>query len=68
MEKNDDFTLANEALENILGGANLNGALNFFTFSGANAVQDAQNLQKAQDCGCSCFCNDGCGGGGGAGN
>lgn len=69
MAKIDEFILANEALKRILGGANINGMMKTFSFSGANAVMEADNLsQKELNCGCGCSCNDGAGNGGGAGS
>lgn len=69
MTMTDDFALANEALENILGGSNMNGTVRTFSFMGANAVQEAKQVdQVGLNCACSCFCNDGSGGGGGGGN
>ncbi len=70
MKEIDDFALTNEALHQIRGGGQNANASRHFTFSGANAVEDAKlvSQQTQQNCGCACGCSDGGGAGGGAGS
>ncbi len=62
-----DFT--NEMLEKVLGGANALSNAKVYTFSGAYADQQANEvIRRELNCSCGCFCNDGAGNGGGSGN
>lgn len=73
MKRLDDFKLANEMLEKVLGGFTSTTPERLFTFQGENAVVQASNVgrQTSHVCGCMCNCSGagaGAGGGGGAGH
>lgn len=64
-----DIEFTNEMLEKVLGGANALSNVKVYTFTGAYAEQQAQEvIKQEQTCSCGCFCNDGAGNGGGSGN
>lgn len=67
MNKNENFTLANSLLKDIIGGQGANPRS--FLFSGFNAVSEASQVQSLTlgRCLCSCLCNGGSGGGNGGG-
>lgn len=64
-----DIDFTNEMLEKVFGGANVLSNAKVYTFTGAYAEQQANEVvQQEQNCGCGCFCNGGAGNGGGSGN
>lgn len=69
MKKLDDFKLANEMLEKILGGHTSSTPGRFFSFQGEYAVAQANNVRNKtfHACGCGCGCGGGAGNGSGAG-
>lgn len=63
----NDFKLTNELLHKVLGGNQ--SAPRFYSFSGANAVEQANNVSISDaSCACGCGCSGGAGNGGGSGN
>lgn len=65
MKNMDDFKLSNALLKRIIGGQRT-GTTQYYTFSGENAVVEAQQAAD-YGCGCQCGCSSGAGGGGGSG-
>lgn len=65
----DEITFTKEMLEKVLGGVNVHSNAKVYTFTGAYAEAQANNVIKLNKfCGCSCLCNEGAGSGAGAGS
>lgn len=64
-----DIDFTNEMLEKVLGGANALSNAKVYTFTGAYAEQQSDEIfRQNPNCACGCFCNGGSGNGGGSGN
>lgn len=67
MEIKKEFQLANELLEQVLGGVSLSSMNKIYTFTGEYAASRAAEVKQLSVCGCSCQCNETLGSGSGAG-
>lgn len=64
-----DIDFTNEMLAKVLGGTSSLSNAKVYTFTGAYAEQQAQEvIQQELNCACSCTCNEGAGSGAGAGS